>query len=94
VRLFGFEICAVLLRFVLLALFPSRSVDAVFWLCIILTQNSNLTRCSDTPSCCADSIRWVTSEVCQTTLINVYVVLIRFLPLDEGLLADVFDDEV
>jgi hypothetical protein len=65
VRLFGLEIYV---RFVLLALFPSRSVSAVCLLCIILTQNSILIRCSDTPSCCANWIWWVTSEVFQTTV--------------------------
>jgi len=57
VRIFGLETDTVLVRYVLLALFASRSVSAVFLLCIILTQNSILIRCSDKPSCCANSIR-------------------------------------
>jgi len=42
VRLFGLETDAVLVRFLLLALFMSRSVSAVFLLRIILTQNNIL----------------------------------------------------
>jgi hypothetical protein len=39
VLLLGLEIDTVLVRSVLLALFLSRSVSAVFLLCITLTQN-------------------------------------------------------
>ena len=68
VRLCGLEIDAVLVRFVLLALFARLSVGAVFWLCIILSQINMLIWRSDTPSCWANPIRWVRSEVCQTTV--------------------------
>jgi len=93
VRLFGLEIDTVLVIFALLALFASRSVSTVFLLCIILTQNSILIRCSDRPSCCANSIRWVTNEVCQTTVNCCTSFWYAFLPLDKGPLADIFNEE-
>jgi hypothetical protein len=67
-HIFGSEFDVVLVKFVLLALFPRLSVSVVFWFCIILSQINILIRRSDNPSCCVNSVRLVTSEVCQKTV--------------------------